>query len=267
MDLAQLQRAFQKQVLDGDGAIAVAVNCTATAEGTARLAIYTDAYHLRLVEALTHNYPRLQQLLGESAFDRIARAYLQTHPSANASVRWFGDRLAEFLAEAYPDPPALAELAQWEWAIAAAFDAADAELLAEQALSGIDPAQWATLRLPLHPSVQLRCMRTNAPAIFRALAANEEPPTPATLPSPQYWCIWREELTPRYRSVSEDEAAALRTLLTQGTFEQLCDALCEWHADDDVPSRAAILLKGWIRDSMIVRIDVDQSDGEPQQTA
>ncbi|HMN46945.1 MAG TPA: DNA-binding domain-containing protein [Povalibacter sp.] len=252
MDLAQLQRAFQKHVLDGDDAIAVAVSRTEAVESAARLAVYADAYRLRLIEALAHNYPRLQQLLGDAAFGSIAREYLLAHPSASASVRWFGDRLAEFLAAACPDPPVLAELAHWEWAIAAAFDAADAEPLAEQALSSIEPAQWATLRLPLHPSVQLLRMNTNAPAIFKSLAADDEPPTPATLPTPHHWCVWREALTPRYRSVPEDEAAALQTLLAAGTFEALCDSLCEWHAAADVPARAVILLKGWIRDSMIV---------------
>ncbi len=254
MDLAQLQRAFQKHVRDGDEAIAAAINSTGGVPGTSRLAVYAGAYRSRLVDALAHNYPRLQQLLGAEAFDSVARGYLQEHPSTSVSVRWLGDRLSSHLASTHSDQPVLADLAQWEWAIAAAFDAKDAEPLTECALSGIDPAQWPTLRLQMHPSVQLLRMSTNASAIFKALAADEVPPTPATLPMPQSWLIWREELTPKYRSAADDEAAALTTLLSQGTFGQLCDALCAWHAIDAVPARAAILLKGWIRDSMIVQI-------------
>lgn len=257
MDLAQLQRAFQKHVVDGDEAIAIAVNRTDAVTGAARLGVYADAYRLRLVDALAHNYPRLQQLLGADAFASIARDYLRLHPSTNPSVRWFGDRLAAFLAEIHTGQPVVAELAQWEWAIAAAFDADDSEPLAEHVLGSIDPSQWATLRLQLHPSVQSLRMSTNAPALFKALAADHEPPAAETLPAPQHWFIWREALTPKYRSVPDDEAAALQTLLTQGSFEQLCDALCEWHAAEDVPARAVILLKGWIRDSMIVRIVTD----------
>ncbi len=258
MDLAHLQRAFQGHVVDGDAAIAAAVHSTATVPGAVRLAVYADAYRLRLVDALAHNYPRLQQWLGAETFATVARDYLQAHPSTTPSVRWFGDRFAAYLARTHADPPALTELAQWEWAIAAAFDAGDRKPLTEQALGSIDPADWPTLRLQLHPAVQSLRMTTNAPALFRSLTADADPPAPTTLPAPQHWFIWREDLTPRYRSAPDDEAAALQTLLSQGTFGQLCDALCAWHAADDVPVRAAILLKGWIRDSMLVGIVADQ---------
>jgi hypothetical protein len=254
MDLVQLQRAFQKHVLEGDEAIAMAVNRTEAVTGAARLGVYADAYRLRLVEALAHNYPRLQQWLGADAFASIARDYLRVHPSTSPSVRWFGDRLAAFLAEVHAGQPVVAELAQWEWAIAAAFDAEDMEPLADSVLGSIDPSQWATLRLQLHPSVRSLRMNTNAPVLFKALAAEGEPPAAEALPAPRHWLIWREALTPKYRSAPDDEAAALLTLLAQGTFEELCDALCEWHAAEDVPTRAVVLLKGWIRDSMIVRV-------------
>lgn len=258
MDLAQLQHAFQNHVLEGDDAIAGAIDGTDAAPAPARLAVYASAYRLRLVDALAHNYPRLQQWLGADAFASIANEYLRVHPSTHASVRWFGDRLAGFLATRHSDRPALAELAQFEWALAAAFDAEDIDPVGGHALGGIDPAQWTGLRLQLHPSVRLLHMSTNAPAVFRALAADREPPVSETLPAPQGWCLWREGLTPKYRSVAADEAAALQTLLMQQTFAELCGALCEWHEDEDVPVRAVTLLKGWIRDSMIAGIVADR---------
>ncbi|HEY6643861.1 DNA-binding domain-containing protein [Povalibacter sp.] len=253
MDLAQLQRAFQRHVLAGDETIAAVIHASAAVPVATRLAVYAGAYRLRLAEALAHNYPRLQQLLGSEAFDTVAHGYIQAHPSTVASVRWLGDQLADYFASIHPDQPILADLARWEWAIAAAFDAADVEPLTERSMNSIDPVQWAALRLQLHPSVKVLQMSTNAPAVFKALTNNAEPPPPATLPSPQSWFIWRQELTPRYRSAPDDEADALQTLASQGTFEQLCERLCDWHDADAVPTRAVILLKGWIRDEMLVR--------------
>src|SRR5690606_40146004 len=61
--------------------------------------VYADAYRLRLIEALAHNYPRLQQLLGEEEFSTVARSYLDEHPSRSVSVRWFGNRLAVHLGD------------------------------------------------------------------------------------------------------------------------------------------------------------------------
>jgi hypothetical protein len=257
MNLAQLQRAFQSHVLKGEEAIAAAINQSEAVPATTRLAVYADAYRLRLADALAHNYPRLQQLLGDENFSVLARDYLDAHPPTEPSVRWFGHRLAEYLQQHHPDPPLLADLASWEWAIAAAFDATNTEPLTEAAMSAIDPTQWATLRLQLHPSVQSLRMNTNAPAVFKALSSDAEPPSPETLSTPQNWVIWRQEVTPRYRSVPEDEAAALQALVLQRTFEQLCEVLCDWHDVEDVPPRAVILLKGWIRDEMIVRKEAD----------
>jgi len=252
MKLDHLQRALQQHVIDGDDAVAAVINESEAVCAAARLDVYSDAYRLRLVDALAQNFPRLQQLLGTEAFAEAARGYLRAHPSQNRSVRWFGDRLAAFLEVTYPHQPVLRELAQWEWAIAAAFDAASAVTLTEQELGTIEPEQWSSLRLQAHPSVQLLQMTTNAPAIFKALSNETAPPEPAALEQVQHWLIWRQDFTPRYRSISDDEAAALRSVVAQSTFEQICDALCEWHDPADVPARAVILLKGWLRDDMIV---------------
>ncbi|HKE92868.1 MAG TPA: DNA-binding domain-containing protein, partial [Povalibacter sp.] len=68
MDLAQLQRAFLQHVVNGDTAVADHVESSAAVPVATRLAVYADAYRLRLVDALASNYPRMQQLLGRDAF-------------------------------------------------------------------------------------------------------------------------------------------------------------------------------------------------------
>jgi hypothetical protein len=95
------------------------------------LAVYLQAYRARLTAALRDNYPVLQRALGDDAFDLLARAYLDEHPSHFRSIRWFGDSLAEFLAAApeHLPHPALVDLARMDWAMRTAFDAADATLL------------------------------------------------------------------------------------------------------------------------------------------
>ena len=253
MNLAELQRALQQHVIDGDDEIAAHVEQSESVPAATRLQIYAEAYRLRLVEALAANFPKLQELLGTDTFGAVARRFLHRHPSANPSVRWFGRELATYLRDAHPDQPILAEFAQWEWAIAAAFDAPDDEPLTDDALSVLDPADWPTLLLKSHPSVQLLGVTSNIPAIFKALSNGTEPPEPAALDSPQPWVVWRQDFASMYRSLPEDEAAALQRLATPCTFEALCDTLCEWHDAADVPARAVILLKGWIRDAMIVR--------------
>ena len=250
MDLAQLQRAFQQHVLTGDEAISRRVSASQAVPARDRLQVYAQAYQLRLVEALGHNYPRLLQLLGNDQFATLAREYLADYPSSSPSVRWFGNRLHEFLARKYSHTPALRDLASFEWSIANAFDAPDVTALSTDRLATLAPDEWPSLRFVLHPSVQLITTASNAVCVFKSLADEEAVPAP-TDESPATWLVWRSELTPRYRSLADDEAAALRAARQERTFEEICDCLSHWHEENSAAVRAITLLKTWIADDLL----------------
>lgn len=252
--LAELQRDFQRHVMHGHDRIVDAIEGTPKVPATLRLGIYFEAYRLRLTEALASTLPRLQQLLGEEQFAAVARDYIDLSPSTYPSIRWFGDRLPLLLRRTFPDQPWLEELAAWEWAIAAAFDGADAEPVGIDTLATIAPEQWPTLTFQFHPTVQVLAVRTNAPVVFKALSADAPPPECVTLDEPQSWLIWREGLKTQYRSLTPDESAALDVMRGGGSFEMLCDTLCAWHDADAVPAQAAGLLKRWVVEQMIVGV-------------
>jgi hypothetical protein len=254
MDLALLQHAFQQHVLNGDTAIGSRINASEAVPVTQRLRVYGDAYRLRLVEALAHNYPRLHQLLGDEQFSQLACGYVQAFPSSHPSVRWFGHQLHDYVVEQYPTAPALLDLVMWEWSIANAFDAADQPALAADSLATLAPDAWPQLTFIFHPSVQLIETRSNAVAIFKALSEDAGVPAPEAEPSTT-WLVWRYELTPRYRSLQADEAGALREAIQGHTFEQICDALNEWHEHDSIPVRAITLLKTWISDELLTGLN------------
>jgi hypothetical protein len=253
MTLANLQRAFQQYVLRNDESVASRIHASEEISAAARLDVYADAYRLRLVDALAANYPRLQRLLGSEEFAALAREYLTRHPSANPSVRWFGDQLADHLRDqpSFTASPWFSELARWEWAIAAAFDAPDHAPIDAGALAAVDAANWPVLQFTFHPSVQCMALSTNAPALFKALSEDAELPAPASVEA-RDWLIWRPELTPRYRSLPHDESAALRRAIGGGTFGDLCEILCEWHEPADVAVAAIRLLQQWIAEALIV---------------
>jgi len=253
MELAELQRAFQHHVLHEGEAIAAQINASAEMPVAMRLEVYSEAYFARLTEALAAGYPRLQALIGEEAFTHLGRHYIQEHPSTNFSVRWFGDRLCTVLRAhpEYREQPWLAELAQWEWALAEAFDAADTAPLTLDALASVAPSQWPSLQFQCHPSLQRLLLRSNTAVLFKALADDLAAPAAAALENPQHWIIWRQDLITRYRELADDEALALVTVCTGGTFGEMCEALCEHHDPEVVPLTAAGMLKGWIAAQMI----------------
>ncbi|MFC4309655.1 DUF2063 domain-containing protein [Steroidobacter flavus] len=252
--LAELQRDFQRHVMHGHERIVDAVDGSASVPATLRLSIYSEAYRLRLTEALASTLPRLQQLLGKEQFAELAGEYIDLCPSSYPSIRWFGDRLPQLLTKSFPDRPWLAELATWEWTIAAAFDGADAEAVGIDALAAVAPEQWPSLTFQFHPTVQVLAMHTNAPVLFKALSADDPPPEPVVFEEPQSWLIWREALKTQYRSLSPDESAALDVMRNGGSFEMLCDTLCNWHDAEAVPAQAAGLLKRWVVEQMIVGV-------------
>ena len=153
MSLEQLQRHLQAHVLDGSNGIEAEIEGTESVSISTRLATYSDAYRLRLIEALESNYPLLAELLGADEFATLGRRYIDNYPSQRYSIRWFGHRLFKFLRVSYDNQPWLADLARWEWATAHAFDAADATLLTWNDLAVLVPDAWASLSLRAIPSM------------------------------------------------------------------------------------------------------------------
>jgi hypothetical protein len=133
------------------------------------------------------------------------------------------------LQRSHPEQPWIAELARWEWALAASFDAKDAATVGIESLAAVAPGDWGDLRLEFHPSVQLLELSSNAQALCKAFADEQAPPEPALLDSPQPWLLWRQDLKTQYRSLEPDEAAAFDVVRNGGTFADMCEALCEWH--------------------------------------
>jgi hypothetical protein len=249
--LASLQHDLQRHVLNGDAAIAKAVKGTPAVPAATRLSVYSNAYRVRLAEALAANMPNLSALLGEEEFSVVAGSYIDAHPSQFASIRWFGDRLADELGHSHASQPWLAELARWEWMLAASFDAGDAPTVGIESLAAVAPEDWSDLRLQFHPSVQRLELRTNAQALFKALSEDQPAPQPRILEHPQPWLLWRQDLKTQYRSLEPAETAALAVMSGGGTFGEMCEALCEWHEADAVPLVAAGMLKRWIVEELL----------------
>jgi hypothetical protein len=248
--LAKMQHAVQSFVLEGNTDARNEIISTDALSATARLGIYSEAYRLRLIEALASNYPRLKQAIGDEQFDSLALRYIDMQRSRHPSIRWYGDRFSEFIATVRSAEPWLAELATWEWAVAAAFDAPDAQTIDATALAGIQPELWSELRLEFHPSMQRIDLHSNVTALFKALTEETAPPAPR-YEERSAWVIWRQELKTQYRSLSVDEAAVLDSMRAGGSFAQACDLLCDWHDAEQVPLRAATHLQRWLHDQLI----------------
>jgi len=251
-ELQTWQRRVASAIRYGNDALPDLLAETASFPRVQRLGIYADAYLLRLDEALRSNYPKLHLLLGDDDFLTLTRHYLAQYPSQRPSIRPFGDQLAGFLAQApgYAGLPILAELARFEWALGCAFDAADAPTAGLPELSKLADEDWPDLRPRFQPSLRLLTLEWNTVPVWQALDEEQTPPAPEQ-GIKQGWAVWRQDLQPRYRSLAQDEATLLLTLLNAQSFSTACERLSTWHPADQAPIRAASLLGAWLNEGWV----------------
>jgi hypothetical protein len=138
--------------------------------------------------------------------------------------------------------------------LCSAFDAPDAPILNEQDFSAIAPEHWPNLRFNAHPSL-IHCDYTwNITEMWKTLTADPPREIEAVEGGATHWLIWREYLITRFRSLPTDEHAALHALCGGEDFTAICEVLAEFHGEQDVPLRAAMLLKTWIGQGIVSQV-------------
>ncbi|MCA9676141.1 MAG: putative DNA-binding domain-containing protein, partial [Myxococcales bacterium] len=104
------------------------VTPSATLTAPARLALYQRQYWYRLLDSLAEDFPALRALLGGPAFAALMEAYLEATPPRSYTLAHLGAGLASFIGDRRHGGDLTihaAELARLEYALMAAFEAAD----------------------------------------------------------------------------------------------------------------------------------------------
>lgn len=257
--LKKTQQQFLNYLLQKENEFENYIVGTEKFDSSTRLGIYGNAYAARLVEVLEDNYSALHTLMGDDHFEKLAYRYLEAMPSQHYSVRYFGHKLAEFLRDhkEYSKNAVFAEMADFEWALRAAFDSANKQAIGIDALQAIPPEQWGDMYFTLHPSVDRLNLKWNIPILWQAIESKEEPIASEENEYPLSWRIWREgELKIFYKSLAVDEAWALDAIIAGNNFAKICEGLCEWIDEINTPQRAVELISTWINDGLIIDVSV-----------
>ncbi|MEN8261022.1 MAG: DNA-binding domain-containing protein [Pseudomonadota bacterium] len=259
VSLAELQQTVQESILTRPRNPPAFITDTHEASAAERFDVYTEAYRLRLIEALAADYPALRDYLGDAGFDALGRAYADACPSDQFSIRWFGRYLPRFLRETPPHDAqlGLSDLASFEWALSEAFDAPDGLAVGIDRLAVLPPALWGSLRFRFHPSLRRVDLSHHAPQLWQA--SNTKRPLPALcrLEEPQAWVIWRSDLRLFFRSLPTPEAWSMDAFMDGRCFADICEGLCEWLDDEKVALNAAGFLQAWVRGGWIVDVATD----------
>jgi hypothetical protein len=224
-----------------------------------RLDIYANMYFFRILDCLKEDFPALRAVLGGDRFHNLVTGYLLAHPPSHPSVRFLGRHLASYLAdhEYVRERADLSDLAKLEWAILAAFDAADGESLAPERLHQVAAEQWADARFRLTRSLQILDIGFTVDEVWAAATHGREIEDPRH--ETRTLCVWRQDLRVFHRPIDSTEAAALFAAGRGEDFGALCEIVADRVGEEVAAERAAEMLRRWFADGMIVGIDLSGS--------
>lgn len=228
-----------------------------------RLEIYSRSYWYRILDSLYDDFPGLRAIIGDDAFDKLARAYLITHASRSFTMRDLGCELENWLR---PRPRYTAgkhamalDMVRLEWAHIEAFDGPAATPLGPEDLIEFDGG----LRMRLQPYLSLIEIRYAVDDLRIAVTRNPEFHNSASnavaapkhrarrlrsakrLKSAAYVAVHRYENTVYYRRL---EAEAYRILFALGRGDTLAEAIEAGSGGSDALAKwfAAWSELGWL---------------------
>lgn len=252
--LERLMARFQAALLGGDAEVESfqwEIADGAGLDPAARIGIYRHAYCARLEQALAGSFGKTHAYLGDALFHKLAMDFIAATPSRHASLRWYGADFPEWLRTQLASYPVVAELAGFEWALARAFDAADARVLTAEGLQHIAVQGWDGVGFVLQPSAQLLSLAWNGPAIWLALEHGNAPPAAAQTAQAVTWLVWRKTLQAHFRSLDANEADALQCLQRGDSFATVSQRLADRYADTDVLHEITAWLYGWLDEGLL----------------
>lgn len=139
---------FAEALLDPGAQVPAGLTDPAGRAAGRRFDVYRNNVVVSLVEAMAVGFPVIQALVGEEFFAAMAAVYVRAQPPRSPVIAEYGETFPRFLQgfEPVAHLPYLADVARLEWALRAAYHAADAAPIAPEELQ-VDGLENAVLRL------------------------------------------------------------------------------------------------------------------------
>lgn len=155
--MADGQRDFAAALLDPQRAVPAGLRAWNGSDPRARLAVHRNNVVSSLIDALAETFPVVQQLVGQEFFRAMAAVFVRQAPPRSRVLAHYGRDFPSFVAAFEParELPYLADVARLELARVAAYHAADAAAVSDEAVSlaRSSGGRMGELRLGLHGSV------------------------------------------------------------------------------------------------------------------
>ncbi len=212
--LKDLQHHFLNWVTDGDQSIHPAITDSDQSPRDVRLAIYKDAYVLRLQEVLEDDFDMTSQLCDD--WDAVSRAYIDAHPSTSFSVQDFGAEFPQFLQEnlALSQAGILVDMATFEWAMVQSFLAKDQLLLSMEHLQQLNETTWPAAKFCFAEHVHVLAHHWPVGTMWQGEQGERG--------ALQHTLVWRQNMETYFQALTKTEAQLLPLFQQALPFAALC---------------------------------------------
>ena len=252
MNLQELQTHFQDIVLNADCVGADWVDrSTQGLSSQDRLAIYHNAYRVRLIDVLLDTFEHTAAYLGHDWFYQLASDYVQSHNSTHNNIGLYGQKLPLFLAEQLPKDREVYELSLMDWKLRRAFDGADSNVMMHEHLQQIASGERQLSVLQPIPTLNISKHHFNTLDIWHAINEDKHPPAVEQLPHPVDVLIWRKGHSPHFRSLSSMESFTITCVCSGYTMDAIGTALEQRFPDIDAATEFGRMLHRWIDDRLL----------------
>lgn len=252
MNLQKLQSNFQQIVLDKECVGAEWVDSSAQdLSSQDRLAIYHNAYRVRLIDVLLDTFEHTAIYLGDDWFHQLASNFVQSNHSTHNNIGLYGQSFPVFLKEQLADDLEVSELALMDWKLRRAFDGADSTIMTFDHLQLLASGKMQSNDLLTVPTLSITKQYFNTLEIWQAINQDETPPTVEALSEPIELLIWRKGQSPHFRSLSKIEAATFGYIGTGNTLDAIGSKLEENFPEIDAATEFGIMLQRWIGDQTL----------------
>jgi hypothetical protein len=252
----ETMRSFQDFILNSNLNINLDVVSTPQLSAEDRLAIYREAYYLRLLEVLGWDFPVFKKYLGDELFERLGRSYIDAYPSRSPSILKFGRYFGNFLKTQEEIKSHHLEFAQFEWILENVRTFAGASQLSIEQLSSIQPEHWGEIRFALNPSIKRFESFWDAPNLWKAVSTDLPAPLIKKAESSENWLLWGDKGEAWFVALDAKTQCFFEGINDGKSFGEVCESLCDVMPESEAGEFAGRYLNQWIMERLIIKFYV-----------
>lgn len=237
------QENFAGALLDADRPLPAAVTSHGARAPQKRFAVYRNNVVVGLVETLRAQFPATERIVGTEFFAAMARVYVVSEPPRSPILVNYGGGFPGFIEQFEPaaELPYLADVARLEIARTRAYHAADAAALDPSRWQGLDPGALATVRVALHPSLQI--LRSHYPIVtIWSMNAGDAEPASIEDCGPEDALVVRPQFDVEVRKLPPGGATFLHALASGAALGDAAATAATDHPEFDLAASLAALI-------------------------